>query len=305
MGAEYSRRVFAVRLLKRSLSEFADDGCPQLAASIAYHVLFSIFPLAIVVAGITGIVLNATGSQATVVDTIVSNVPLSRSGDDQLRTLLLGATGNLSAVGLVGLLGLAYSGSGMMAALRAALNTAWDVGQTRPYLRGKLVDLGLVALVSPFGLVSLGLTIALRFVGTGSGVSWAPSLLGSLVLAFGVVLFLFRVVPAADVRVRDAWVPALFVATAFMAAENLFALYVGHFGNYNAVYGSLGAVIAFMFFVYLVSELFLLGAEAASEWPRVRLSLQQGETDEPGPPLGRQLRRAAIGLWRRPPPESG
>jgi membrane protein len=302
VGARHSKRDFAVRLLGRSLSEFVDDGCPQLAASIAYHVLFSVFPLAIVVAGVTGIVLNATGSRATVVDTIVSNVPLSRSGDDQLRTLLLGATGHLSAIGLVGLLGLVYSGSGMMAALRAALNAAWDVEQTRPYLRGKLVDLGLVALVSPIGLASLGLTIALRFVGDGSGVSWAPSLIGPLVLAFGVVLFLFCVVPAAEVRVRDALVPALFVATAFMAAENLFALYVGHFGNYNAVYGSLGAVIAFMLFVYLVSEVFLLGAEAASEWPRVRLSLEQGAPEKPGEPLGRQLKRAAIGLWRRPPP---
>jgi membrane protein len=299
-GAPYTRKDFAVRLLQRSLTEFADDGCPQLAASIAYHVLFSLFPLAIVVAGVTGIVLNATGSRATVVDTIVSNVPLSRSGDDQLRTLLLGATGHLSAVGLVGLVGLAYSGSGMMAALRAALNGAWDVEQTRPFLRGKLVDLGLVALVAPFGLASLGLTVALRFIGDGSGISWAPSLLGPVVLAFGVVLFLFRVVPAADVRVGDAWLPALCVATAFMAGENLFALYVGHFGHYNAVYGSLGAVIAFMFFVYLTSEVFLLGAEAAAEWPRVRRSLERGEVDEPGSPLGPQLKRAALGLWRRP-----
>jgi membrane protein len=300
VGAAYRKRDFALRLLQRSLSEFADDGCPQLAASIAYHVLFSIFPLAIVVAAITGVVLNATGSRATVVDTIVSNVPLSPSGDDQLRTLLLGATGNLSAVGLVGFVGLVYSGSGMMAALRAALNGAWDAVETRPYLRGKLVDLGLVALVSPFGAVSLGLTIALRFVGAGSGIAWAPSLLGPLVLAFCVVLFLFRVVPAADVRLRDAWVPALFVAVAFMGAENLFALYVGHFGNYNAVYGSLGAVIAFMFFVYLVSEVFLLGAEAASEWPRVRESLERGGDEEPGLPLGRQLTKVVSGLWRRP-----
>jgi membrane protein len=296
----YTRRDFALRLAKRSLAEFADDGCPQLAASIAYHVLFSIFPLAIVTGAATGIVLNATGSRATVVDTIVSNVPLSQSGDDQLRTLLLGATGHLSAVGLVGLVGLVYSGSGMMAALRAALNGAWDVEEARPYLRGKLVDLGLVALVAPFGLVSLALTIALRFVGAGSGISWAPSLLGPLVLAFGVVLFLFRVVPAAEVRLKDAWLPALCVAAAFMAAENLFAVYVGHFGHYNAVYGSLGAVIAFMFFVYLVSEVFLLGAEAASEWPRVRRSLERGEADEPAPPLGRQLKQAVVGLWRRP-----
>lgn len=301
MAAPYTRRAFAVRLVKRSLSEFSDDGCPQLAASIAYHVLFSIFPLAIVLAALTGIVLNASGSRATVVDAIVRNVPLSESGDAQLRKLLLGATGNLSAVGLVGIVGLFYSASGMMAALRVALNGAWDVEQTRPYLRGKLVDVGLVFVVSLVSIASLGLTIALRFVGRGSGVTWAPSLLGPLVLTFGVVLFLFRVVPAAEVRLRDAAAPALFVAVAFTAAENLFALYVGHFGNYNAVYGSLGAVIAFMFFVYLVSQVFLLGAEAAAEWPRVRASLERGDADEPGPPLRRRVKQGVVGLWRPPP----
>jgi len=303
MAAPYTRRAFATRLVKRTLSEFTDDGCPQLAASIAYHVLFSIFPLVIVLAAVTGIVLSATGSQARVVNTIVSNVPLSQSGDDQLRRLLIGATGNLSAVGLVGIVGLFYSASGMMAALRVALNSAWDVEQRRPYLRGKLVDVGLVFLVSLLGISSLGLTIASRFVGAHSGVSWAPSLLGPLVLAFGVSLFLFRVVPAAEVRLGDAWIPALFVAASFTAAENLFAVYVSHFGNYNAVYGSLGAVIAFMFFVYLVSEMFLLGAEAAAEWPRVRLSLERGEVEEPGPPLGRQLKETLIRLWK--PPSSG
>ncbi|HXH97608.1 MAG TPA: YihY/virulence factor BrkB family protein [Gaiellaceae bacterium] len=297
----YRRRDFAARLVKRSLSEFADDGCPQLAASIAYHVLFSIFPLAIVLAALSGLVLNATGSRATVVDTIVRNVPVSDSGGEQLRTMLLGATGSLSAIGLVGIFGLVYSASGMMAALRVALNGAWDVEQTRPYLRGKLVDLGLVFLVALLGIVSLGLTVALRFVGTNSAFSWAPSLVGPLVLAFVVVLFLFRIVPAAQVRVGDAWAPALFVAAAFTVAENLFALYVGHFGHYNAVYGSLGAVIAFMFFVYLVSQVFLLGAEAAAEWPRVRESLARGDVEESGPPLGRRLRRDVAGLWRRPP----
>jgi membrane protein len=101
--------------------------------------------------------------------------------------------------------------------------------------------------------------------------------------------------------VGDAWAPALFVAASFTAAENLFALYVGHFAHYNAVYGSLGAVIAFMFFVYLVSQVFLLGAEAAAEWPRVRATLERGDVEEPGPPLGRRLRRGVAGLWRHPP----
>ncbi len=51
--------------------------------------------------------------------------------------------------------------------------------------------------------------------------------------------------------------------------KNGFAIYLRYFGNYDAVYGSLGAVIAFLFFVYVSANVLLLGAEMAAEWPRV------------------------------------
>jgi membrane protein len=287
-------RLFAKRLIRRSLAEFGDDHCAQLAASISYHVLF---PLAIVIAAVSSIVLNSTGSQHATVDTIVGAVPLSDDGRAQLRHLLLGATGNLSAIGLVGLAGLVYSASGVMATVRTALNEAWDVEQVRPFLRGKVVDVGLVFLVAMLSLGALGATIVLHVVGDGLLVF---SIVVPLVVSFGIVLFLYRVVPAAEVSVRDAWPAALFVAVTFTAAENLFAVYVRHFGNYNAIYGSLGGVIAFMFFVFLSSELFLLGAEVASEWPRVRRALEDGEAPEDDDRRTGGLRAALLGLWVHP-----
>jgi membrane protein len=105
---------FGRRLLERAAREFLDDHCPQLAAGISYHVLFSIFPLAVVLTAVFAIVVRAQGVRADVVDTIVSAVPPSGSGAHSVRSLLDGATGGASAVGLVGLLGLAYAASGMM-----------------------------------------------------------------------------------------------------------------------------------------------------------------------------------------------
>jgi membrane protein len=301
-----SARAFAPQIAQRAVAEFSADHCAQLAASVAYHVLFSVFPLAIVLAGVFGIVVHATGSRADVVDTIASNVPLSASGDRELRRLLDGATGGLSALGLFGIVGLVYAASGMMAAIRVALNAAFDVAERRPFLRGKLVDLGLVLVAAVVALASLGITIAVRWaagdaaggdVGLGSG--WAEWLLGVVVPlagAFGISLFLYRLVPPIDVALRDVWPAALFVACAFVAMENLFAVYVANFANYNAIYGSLGAVIAFMFFVYLSALVFLLGAEVASEWPRVRERLERGEVPERSP-LQVQVRQMLEGLW--------
>ena len=83
-----------------------------------------------------------------------------------------------------------------------------------------------------------------------------------------------------------------------VAAQHLFALYVRSFGHYSTIYGSLGAVIAFMFFVYLSAEFLLFGAETASEWPRVRDRLESGDTEQ-GPPLRQQLKAGLRGLWKR------
>jgi membrane protein len=302
-GRVSARRDFAARLLRRSLAEFAQDRCAQHAAAIAYHVLFSLFPLAIVVAGASSLILHATGSRARLIDTIVSNLPLSASGARDIRELLLGATSSTTGLGLIAIIGLVYSAGGMMTALRTALNQAWDVEQARPFLKGKLIDLGLVAAVATLGLGSLALTVAARFLSAHAGgpgwASWAASILVPLVLAFGVSLLLYRIVPAADVRVGDAWPAALLVAVLLVLLQNLLAVYVGNFARYNAIYGSLGAVIAFMFFVYLAAGLLLLGAEIASEWPRVWQELERGATAPGAPPLTAQLKAALRGLWFR------
>ena len=196
----------------------------------------------------------------------------------------------------------------MMAALRAALNQAWDVEDARPLLKGKLVDFALVLVIGTISLASLALTIAVRCLTTSAAApGWAGWIAGiclPLGVAFLVVLSLYRLVPAADVRVPDVWPASVAVSVLLVVLQNLFAIYVSNFGHYNAVYGSLGAVVAFMLFVYLAANIFLFGAALASEWPRVALALQQTPPrDRSG--AFRQLAHAARGLWVRRPAGRG
>jgi membrane protein len=298
-----ARASSLIRLLRRSLVEFLDDDCPQFAAAIAYRVLFSLFPLAILLSGIFSLVVRAVGVRADVVDAIVRNVPLDESGEAELQRLLEGATSGLSALGLLAVVGVVWAASGMMAAIRSALNRAWDVAEPRPFVRGKVVDVALVLAVGAVVLASFVLTVTTR---TAAGVAvdldsaWAGVATGVLVplaLSFAVTLLLYRVVPAADVALREAWRAALGVACGFVLLQTLFAQYVANFASYNAIYGSLGAVIAFMAFVYLAALLFLFGAEAAAELPRLRDGTEA--EDGGGPPLPVQARQALRGLWVR------
>lgn len=97
--------------MQESLVEFLDDKCPQRGASIDWHVLFSLSPLTIVVVGASSQFFNATNCQ--------------RDGPQPAclgagRSMLLGATRTTAGLGPLGIIGLVYAASGMMATARVA-----------------------------------------------------------------------------------------------------------------------------------------------------------------------------------------
>ncbi len=273
-----------VRLTRRSVVEFFDDDGPQLAAAISYHVLLSIFPLLILLLALTGLLLDPETVRNNVVTVVTTYIPLTDPGQSSLKHLVAQMQTGSSALGLFGLVGLVIAASGMMTATRRALTLAWDAETRRGLLRGKLFDLGLVAVAGVLLGISLGLTLAVRIARSGShsaahvlgplgplaeAAGWLVGFVVPMLLAFGLFLFFYSVVPAVDSRWTTTWPGALVGALGFQLLKEGFAFYLDHFGHYHAVYGSLGAVAAFIFFVFLSANVFLLGAEVASEYPRL------------------------------------
>lgn len=292
----------------RSVQEFLEDRCVQMSAAISYWALFSVFPLAILSVAVLGLVLRDEARRADLLSTLLDYVPLSDEGERELEMLLESVTSGKSTLGFLGLIGLVWTASGLMGAIRDAVNVAWDT-RTRPPLRGKLLDIGMVIVVAVGVLASVGLTIAVRLAGEaggelggllGAGASTAVKALALAIpvaLTFATSAFLYRVLPAVHVTLGQIWPGALVSAVGFEAAKYAFAFYLQNFGRYNAIYGSIGAVIAVLFFVYIAANIFLLGAEVASEWPRAKRDLERGLPDEgPGEPLTTKIKRAARGL---------
>jgi membrane protein len=268
-------------LLRRSVREFREDNCPQLAAAVSYHLLFSIFPLAITAVGALGLVTGSPRTRDSVISHLLTVLPLSADGQDELRTLVNSISGTGGAVGLIGLVGVIWSASGVMAAVRTAVNIAWDVEHRRPFVRGKLVDLALLLGTFVLLAATLGLVLLAGLVrNTAADLPRAAALLagpsalvfaGLAVLALLTATFatLYWFLPAVPVRLRDALTGAVVAAVGTGTLQLGFSVYVSNFAHYNRVYGSLGAIIAFLFFVYLASMVFLFGAEVASEQPRL------------------------------------
>lgn len=271
----------ALLLTRRSVQEFREDHCQHLAAAVSYHLLFSLFPLAIVAVGVFGLVTGSPEVGQSVVTRVLDVLPLDGDGQEQLRRLIHSISGAGGAIGLIGLVGVAWSASGVMAAIRTAVNVAWDIENRRPFIRGKLIDLLLVAGIFLLLGASLGLVLLASLTRKGAdqlpgplAILAGPStvvIIAVLVLVLLTALFtgLYWFLPATTVRVRDALTGAAVAAVATGLLQLGFSIYVSNFAHYNRVYGSLGAVVAFLFFVYLASMVFLFGAEVASEVSRM------------------------------------
>ena len=299
----------AMALFGRGVSEFFDDGCPQRAAAISYYSLLSLFPLAILLVAIFGVVADDSAARERVIEFVLDNVPLREDrGRADLEELLSAVTGASGGFGIFGVAGLLFAASAVMGGVRHALNAAWEVSDPRPALQGKLIDLLLVLAAGVVIAMSLAMTLAVQFAASLGDPFGAPGALahdaillaGRLVPAlvtFAVCTAVFVLVPAHRNRWRDVWPGVLVAVLGFEAAKIGFSLYLQNAANYGAVYASLGGVVAFLVFVFVAANLLLLGAELASEWAGVRDGPPPTRSQEP---LLRRVRRGLRSLVVRP-----
>lgn len=277
---------FLKTLLQQAAGEYVRDDCAQLAAAISYYAVFSLFPLLIFVVAMAGLLIQDRSVQEDIVDEVLKNIPLSEGeGRDSVTDAVRGVgESGAGALGLLGLVGMAWSGSSLFGALRKALNAAFDDTESkRPFVPQKAIDLGLVLALAVFFLVSIGATAFLRIVRNNSselgalgdaaesaGLLWdGASYAIPLVFSFIAFTALYCLVPSRLRSPIEVWPGALVAAVVFEAAKLGFSFYLENFTSYDVVMGSLGAVAAFLFWIYVSANIMLFGAEVAAEHPRV------------------------------------
>src|SRR5215218_8835973 len=114
-----------------AVRQFFADGCPQQAAAIAYRVLFSAAPLAIVLVSVFGLVLRDDSVRRDVVRAIVDALPVSAAGRKDVDDAIGAIAASASAAGLASLMLFAWAATGMMTAIRRGLECALGVTEPR------------------------------------------------------------------------------------------------------------------------------------------------------------------------------
>ena len=288
------------RALPRAVEDMFADRCTQYAAAIAYRVLFSLFPLTIALVSIFGVVLQDDELRQSLINELVDYLPLDPKGQADVQREIEQIATPLSLIGLISLVALIWGASGMMASIRLGLEAAMKVDRGRPAARAKLVDFILVAASGVLVLAIVGLSAFGAFFGKLADrfAAWAgvqaPS--GSvlrdaiqLVAIAVTVLLLYRFVPARRLRRRGAIAGAILTAVGIWGTTKVLSLIFHDFSRYNVIYGSLTTVMTFLFFVYVIAWILLLGAEFAYAWSQ--------PAGPPGPPIRAQLLGAARGLF--------
>jgi membrane protein len=289
-----------VRALPRAVEDMFTDRCTQYAAAIAYRVLFSLFPLTIALVSIFGLVLQDDELRQSVIDELIDFLPVSEAGQNNVEQSIEEIATPLSAIGLISLVALLWGASGMMASIRLGLEAALKVDRGRPAARAKLVDFILVAAAGVLVLVIVGLSafgaffskLVERFTDWANIANPSGFLIDDVIqlVAIGItVLLLYRFVPARKLRRRGAIAGAVLTAVGIWGSTKVLAIVFADFSRYNLIYGSLAGVTTFLFFVYVVAWILLLGAEFAYAWSQ--------PPGPPGPPLRAQVIGAVTGLF--------
>lgn len=263
-----------LRILGRAVTNFIEDRGTHMAAAISYYALFSLFPLTLLAVSIFGIVLRAPGIQDRVLNAIITFLPIEdQSIANSLRSVAdLGPT-----LTVISLLGSIWSAGALSAAVRSALNVAFEVDRDRPLLRAKMIDYMLLPIIGLPLLGGIVLSTAWRlaqeefasrfgFVDSPLRFVWGT---GAVAIPFGLsfvaFLLIYWLLPARRVLFRHIWPGALLAAGAFETLKGGFTYYLDHFANFDVIYGSLGSVIVLLFWIYLSANIMIFGGEVADE----------------------------------------
>ncbi len=275
-------------VLRKTIHEFTEDQCTDLAAALTYYAVLAVFPAALALVSMLGVFGQAQESVDKVIETLKPLV-----SDDMLMGTIKPALDQIASsesAGMALILGILlalWSASGYVGAFGRAMNKIYEIEEGRPFwkLRPIMLLLTLVAvLLAAVALLMLIVTGPVaesigNVVGLGdtavkvwSIAKW-PALALIVILVVG--LLYYTTPNVQQPKFRWISVGAAVAILIWVLASVGFAFYVANFSSYNKTYGSLAGVIVALLFLWITNLALLFGAELDAELERGR-QLQAG-----------------------------
>jgi membrane protein len=275
------KSLLSIRALRAAVAEFQRDDALGLAAQLAFYLILALFPFLLVLVSLMG-----TFSSPELAEQVlgyfreVTPQQVYAIIDSYLHDII---AGNRPAPGLfsVGLIIALWSASGAFAALINALNKAYDVEETRPFWKVRGIALLMTLGLSVMIIIGVLLLVAGPLIGRGLadllGLGEVFTLVWNVVqwpVALSLMVFtvalLYYFAPDAGQPFRWITPGGLIGVLLWVLASVIFRFYVSNFGSYDATYGSIGAVIVLLLYLYISSLTILFGAELNATLVRLK-----------------------------------
>lgn len=256
-------------LIKRTFKNFIADDMPTYAAALSYRALFALFPFLLFLIAMLSF-LNLQDFFGWLREQAALVLPSAALEIvDPVITDLQSGKNSIFSVAIVVAIWVASNG---IRSLMNAMNKAYNVSETRPGWKRYLLSVAYTV-----GLALLLLTAtALMVVGPGL-IAWIGSWVGlgdmavtlwavlrwpfAIMLLMLVVALLYYFTPDVEQKFRYITPGSIMAVIIWIVASLGFGFYVSNFGNYDAMYGGIGAMIVLLLFFYISSAVLLLGAE--------------------------------------------
>ncbi|WP_249143379.1 YihY/virulence factor BrkB family protein [Bradyrhizobium liaoningense] len=261
-------------ILWRVYGNIGEHRILALAAGMTYYSLLAIFPAIAALVAIYGI-FSDPGSIAKHLDDVAGFIP-GGAVDVAREQLTRVATKGDKTLGLTFAIGLVislWSANAAMKSLFDTLNIVYGEQEKRGFVKLNAISLGFTVGGIAFVMVALGgvvvVPVVLKYVGLSNAADllvrigrW-PALFVALAVALACI---YRFGPSRQAP-RWTWITwgSAAATILWLAASALFSFYAANFGTFNATYGSLGAVIGFMTWLWISAIVILLGAELNAE----------------------------------------
>jgi len=261
----------AVRLIIVTARQLGRDDANDMAGSIAYYSLLSIFPLLLGVFSILGFFISSEIIQRQIFQFLEANLPASVDLIERNVTQIVQLRGTF---GIISLLSLFWTGSAVFSAIGRAMNRSWGVRKPRPFYIRKLRDISLGLAITILFFLSLGLTsfssviLTIDISGMETMTHAVSRVLG-FVTIFAVFILTYKFMPNVKTYWRFIWPGAFLAAVLFEIVRYLFIYYLGKFASYELVYGSVASIIVLMVWIYLSAYTVVIGAEFSSAYSRM------------------------------------
>lgn len=252
---------------------FQNNDCMTRAAAISFYAFFSLIPLMFMMTAGVGFLIGARPDlQERIIGMVKESVPyLSPRIIDDLRELSL----NWKTFGWLGFISLLSGAELVMGASAKALTRIFQTERKFGFFRKKVINIFGVMLAILASLASIALTglsyyleaIEVDIMGLGYIYSFLIILLTRFVVPFflvsGIIAVVFRLLSGPNLNFRSAFFGSALFTVLWELAKQLFAVYVANFQSYNKFYGSIGALMILLMWIFYSASIFLFSASMA------------------------------------------